>query len=90
MLPELAELNAYRLEKDWSFEQLTTAMRRAKIEMSPRTLHYLIRRAPVDSKPLDRTVHKLRKFLAHVRVHDAAVARRSRAFLAASPAQPAA
>jgi len=68
-LPEIAELDAYRLEKDWTWEKLSEAMRRTNIDMSPRTLHYLVKRAPADAKPLDRTLHKIRKFL--VAMHEA-------------------
>jgi len=76
LLPEIAELDAYRLEKDWTWEQLSAAMGRANIPMSPRTLHYLIKRAPADAKPLDRTLHKIRKFL--VAMHEADRRRQSR------------
>jgi hypothetical protein len=43
--------------------------------MSPRTLHYLLVRAPADAKPLDRTLFKIRRFLEHAR----AVEKRRRA-----------
>jgi hypothetical protein len=62
--PELAELDAYRLDHDLTWAQLAAEMAKADLPMSPRTLHYLVKRAPVDAKPLDRTLHKIRVFLA--------------------------
>jgi hypothetical protein len=62
-LPECLALDAHRLDKDWTFKQLGADMARAGIALSPRTLHYLIKRAPADSMPLDRTLYKIRKYL---------------------------
>ena len=48
--PELAELDAYRLDHDLTWAQLAAEMARADLPMSPRTLHYWCkqraRRAP--------------------------------------------
>jgi hypothetical protein len=59
----IAALDQYRIERDWSFEELATAMARAKCVISKRTLHYLCKRLPADGNPLDRTVYKIKKFL---------------------------
>jgi hypothetical protein len=66
-LPECVELDAIRLDRDWTWAQLAAAMKRAGVDVSPRTLHYILKRAPEDSKPLDRTLYKIRKFLKHIR-----------------------
>jgi hypothetical protein len=62
--PELAELDAYRLDHDLTWDQLAQEMAKADLPMSPRTLHHLVKRAHPDTKPLDRTLHKIRVFLA--------------------------
>jgi hypothetical protein len=62
--PEVAELDAYRLDHDLTWAQLAAEMARADLPMSPRTLHYLVKRAPPEARPLDRTLHKIRVFLA--------------------------
>jgi len=61
--PEFAELESYRLANDWTWDQLAAAMAKHDLSMSPRTLHYLVKSAPANSKPLDRTLHKVRTFL---------------------------
>jgi hypothetical protein len=65
-LKELRELNAIRLDHDWTWAELSAAMAKAHVEISPRTLHHLIK-GPAAGKPFDRTLHKVRLFLAHVR-----------------------
>lgn len=68
LLPECAELDAYRLARDWTWEKLAEAMAEQGITMSPRTLHYLVKRAHPDIRPRDRTLYKIREFLKYVRV----------------------
>lgn len=75
--PEYAELNAYRLEKNWTWRQLAAAMSEADAPLSHRTLYHLLKRAHVDERPLDRTIYNIRKFLAHVRATDGAALARS-------------
>lgn len=66
--PEFAELDALRLDRDWTWLELSNDMKRIiGAEVSPRTLHFLCRRLPVNGHALDRTMHKIRKYLAHVR-----------------------
>jgi hypothetical protein len=65
--PEYEELDAYRLQKDWTFEELAQAMARVGVHMSPRTLHYLVKRSKPGSHPLDRTLFKINTYLEHVR-----------------------
>ncbi len=71
LLPECAELDAYRLARDWTFQQLSDAMREIDINLAPRTLHYILKRAPVGHRPLDRTLYKINLFLKHVRAVEA-------------------
>jgi hypothetical protein len=76
--PEFAELDTYRLDRDWTWAELSAAMGERDIQMSPRTLHYLLKAAPADAKPHDRTLHKIQKFLAHTRQASQRRARRAR------------
>jgi len=76
--PEYAELAAYRLEKDWTWDQLAAAMGEAGVPMSPRTLTHSLRH---DARPYERTLHKIRKFLAHVRATDGAALQRAGALM---------
>ena len=75
--PEYAELDAYRLEKNWTWAQLSGAMRDADAPLSGRTLYHLCKRAHSDERPLDRTIYNIRKFLAHVRATDGAALARA-------------
>jgi hypothetical protein len=79
--PEIAALDAYRLEHDWTFDQLAEAMDRAHCAIPARTLHYLLKRLPRDAKPLDRTIFKIKKFLKLMQQSEA-----RRAARAAKPA----
>jgi hypothetical protein len=63
MVPEFAELESYRLASNWTWAQLATEMADHDVPMSPRTLHYLVKSAPADAKPHDRTLYKIRVFL---------------------------
>lgn len=63
MIPELRALEAYRLDEDLGFPELARRMAKAGVPMSKRTLWYLIKERPAGSKPLDRTLYKIRKFL---------------------------
>ena len=76
-----AALEIHRLDRDWTFDQLAAAMKRAGSPIPMRTLHYLLKQAPRNVRPRDRTMHKVRRYLEHVRENDrrrrAARARRS-------------
>jgi hypothetical protein len=61
--PEMAELEAYRLDRDWSWIKLSEAMAKRGVKMSPRTLYHLLKRAHPDERPHDRTLHKIRLYL---------------------------
>lgn len=81
LLPrEFAELDAYRLEKDWSWNDLSRAFIRARIDFPLRTLAHLVRTAGY-TKPRDRTVYKIRKFLIWAEENDAAAFKRARAYV---------
>jgi len=60
MLPELIELETFRLERDWTYEQLIHDMRLKRIRLSLSTIYFLLKR---NGKPTDRTLHKLRLYL---------------------------
>jgi len=76
-----AELELHRLDRDWTFDQLAAAMKRAGFKIPMRTLHYLLKQAPKNVRPRDRTMHKINRYLEHVRENDrrrrARAARRS-------------
>jgi len=76
---EYAALDAYRLEKDWTWPQLAAAMAEAGAPISSRTLYLLLKS---DHAGYDRTLHKVRRFLAHVRATDTAAFERAGAFTA--------
>jgi hypothetical protein len=59
---ELDRLEAIRLDQDWSYRELAADMRRARIVVSDKTLQSLLRYRP--KRPYDRTLHKIRKYLA--------------------------
>jgi len=61
MLTECAELEAFRLARNWTWLELSERMAEYGIDVSPRTLHYVINRR--SARPLDRTLHKIRQFL---------------------------
>jgi hypothetical protein len=65
MVPEVAELNALRLELDLSFQEVADAMRAIGYPLNPRTLHQLIRKPHMT--PNERTLFKIRKYLDHVK-----------------------
>jgi len=60
MLPELVDLENFRLECDWTYEQLIHEMRLKRIRLSLSTLYYLLKR---HGNPTDRTLHKIRLYL---------------------------
>jgi len=62
----LGRLNEYRLDHDYTFEQLADAMEKAGFALSPRTLHYVLKRMKPDGVPHDRTLHRIRRFLESV------------------------
>jgi hypothetical protein len=63
MLHELEQLRDLRLQNDWTWEQLAEEMNRHTkgAPMSPRTLHFVV---TYDAKPRERTLHKIRLYLA--------------------------
>lgn len=94
-MPEYAELDAYRLEKDWSWAQLAEAMKAAGAPVTAANLHFLCTRAvagkmtPVKrqpKQPQDRTIYKIRKFLGYVHENDIQAHRRAITSLLASDA----
>ena len=60
--PELAELAALRLDRDWTWKELAAAMRRAGFPISLYTLRYSLK-VNRQARPIDRTLHKIRRFL---------------------------
>jgi hypothetical protein len=66
MPPEFQQLNQWRLERDWTWNELALYMGAPRagftsVHISPRTLAYLLTRD--DAKPLDRTVFKIVRFV---------------------------
>lgn len=75
----LDRLAALRLARDWSFRELATDMERVTgFEISHGTLQSMLSAAATDrSKPYDRTINKIRLYLAEVcAVDDAKGSRR--------------
>jgi hypothetical protein len=61
---EIDELNAIRLDRDWSYQELADDMEAAGHGVPSKTLHALLTQRP---KPYDRTLYKIRKYLEHLR-----------------------
>lgn len=59
------QLDALRLANDWSFRQLSADMARAGVKASAQTLHQVL--TDRTSKPYDRTLHKIRLYLADLK-----------------------
>lgn len=61
----IADLNEVRLERDWSYRQLADDIQRVTgFEISAQTLQPLLSVPPEErSKPYDRTLHKIRRYL---------------------------
>jgi hypothetical protein len=61
-------LNDLRLARDWSYRQLANDIRRVTgFVVSAQTLQPVLTAAPDDRpKPYDRTVHKIRLYLAQI------------------------
>jgi len=70
MVTECRQLEAYRLAKDFNWEQLSASMKRRRTQIPPRTLEYLCKRAPEGSCPRDRTLWKIRIYLSWARKAD--------------------
>ena len=87
MEKEFLDLDAHRLDHDWSWSQLAEAMHDAGIEFAARTLHYLCKRQPADAHARDRTLHKVRKYLAYVAAAEKRAADRRRRKAAAAAAR---
>ena len=68
LLPELTAIDDYRIEHAWSWANLSDDMEKAGVEMSPRTLHHLCRRAHVDATVRMETLGKIRKYIARRRI----------------------
>lgn len=67
MLVEFEELREYRNVHDWTWDQLVADMKRAGVVVSARTVAYLCDPRHLDVRPLDRTLYKIRKYLATIR-----------------------
>ena len=65
MVPELERIEQYRLASDLTWAALSAEMRRANLPVAPNTLHRHVKRAP-DAGLNDRTLYKIRTFLARV------------------------
>jgi hypothetical protein len=83
-IPELIELDQVRLDRDWTWEHLAGEMSDAGLPLCARTLHALLKRKAGMSTPIDRTLHKIRRFLKLIREADAAAASSRRARSSAS------
>lgn len=65
----LAAIDTYRLARDLSWPQLEVEMTAAGAGIPARTLHYLCKRVHIDNANIrDRTVSKLRRFIAAKRI----------------------
>lgn len=58
---ELDQLDELRLEKNWSYRGLAEDMRRVGFYVNGKTLQSLLKYRP---KPYDRTLHRVRQYLA--------------------------
>lgn len=67
---EIAELDRHRTAHEWTWQQLADAMEKRGVGVSPRTLHYVCKRLPLDGRPIDRTLSRIRKYLAYARAAD--------------------
>ena len=61
--PDLLRLAAYRLEQDLSFEALAAAITASGYPIRARALHLILTNR-VRTTPRDRTLYKIRQFLA--------------------------
>jgi transcriptional regulator with XRE-family HTH domain len=58
----VGELDALRLQNDWSYRELAADMKRvADVILSPATLHQIL--ADRSIQPFDRTLYKIRQYL---------------------------
>jgi len=63
-MKEAEQLNAYRLERDLTWEGLAFDMRTRGIVIPSRTLYYLVKENPSVDRVRELTLGKIRKFLA--------------------------
>jgi len=63
MLTEYEKLESYRIDRDWTWDELAHDMAEKGCQIPARTLHYLLKRAKRTARPLERTLHKLRQYL---------------------------
>lgn len=59
-LPEIAELDEYRLSHDLTWDQLAVVTAAHGFVLSSRTLYHIVKRG---QRPMDRTLYKIRQFL---------------------------
>ena len=86
---EFAQLDAYRLRNNLTWNELAEQMTRVtKTPVKSRTLHYLLMRLPPNARPLDRTMFTLRKFLVYARGLETRRRRAAAARAAAAPVTP--
>ena len=65
-LPELDALNSIRLNHDWSIRDLAVRMKAHGCPVGERTLHDLLMKTRRRRGPFDRTLYKIRVYLAHL------------------------
>jgi hypothetical protein len=61
----LRALDAIRLRDDWTWAELSADMDAAHAKIPPRTLHHLVKHADTITEPHDRTIYKLKTYLAY-------------------------
>jgi hypothetical protein len=71
---DLQRLNRLRLDRDWTYEQLADDMARRGLQVPSRTVYALLTNPP--AKPYERTLHKIRCYLAAVDAASAKAAAR--------------
>lgn len=76
MLPEYEQLHQLRLDRDWTFKQLSDAMQQFGLPLAPRTLNYLLTHETRQQRTRERTAHKVRQFLARVHIEGLPTVRR--------------
>lgn len=63
-LPELTAIDQYRLRRDLTWKELSAELRRARLPVAMRTLHWAV----AHDAAHDRTLYKVREFLKRKRI----------------------